>query len=455
MRRSTLTGWGRTGSTGATTSACPDEEAVIAAVRSAGPRGVLARGGGRAYGDAAQNGGGHVVRQTDGKIGPIRTDGRITVDASATLGRLIDAVAPAGWFPAALPGTAHVSVGGAIASDVHGKDHAAGGGSFGAHVESLRLVDGTGTVRTLGPDCEPDLFWATVGGMGLTGIVTAAELRLRRVDSAAITARTQRTHDLDGALALLADDEHFPYAAAWIDTLARGRQFGRAVVTRGTHAPCDDSGRRPPLTDRPAHLRVPRLVPGGLLNLTTARAFNELWFHRAPRDGVATQSARSFLFPLDGIADWNRLYGRPGLVQYQFVVPEPGDLERVLGRIAAERTPGFLAVLKRMGDESPAPLSFPRPGWSLAVDIPAATPGLANLLDELDGVVATAGGRVYLTKDARLRPDVLPAMYPRLPAWRTARAALDPAGHFQSDLGRRLGLGADPTPPATMTKGSR
>ena len=408
---------------------------------------MLARGLGRSYGDAAQNAGGDVVDLSGGAAGILELDpvgGTVTVDAGISLDRLLRTVVPVGWFVAVTPGTRFVTVGGAIASDVHGKNHHLDGG-FVDHVRSFELVTPASGRITVTP--EDPAFRATAGGMGLTGIVTEATLRLLPIATSMVAVDTERFDRLDELMAAMDEGDHrYRYSVAWVDCMSRGRRLGRGVLTRGYHAPLDrlsPSGRRDPLRFEPStRLRVPLTLPSGLLSAPVAAAFNKAWFRHSPRlERDALHNLSSFFHPLDGVAGWNRLYGPRGFVQYQFVVPfERHDVvHRTLQRLAAAGCPSFLAVLKRFGPGGGL-LSFPVPGWTLALDIPAARPGLGRLLDGLDELVAEAGGRVYLAKDSRLRPDLLPVMYPELQKWRAIRSMLDPKHVLRSDLDRRLGL---------------
>ncbi|WP_206341824.1 FAD-binding oxidoreductase [Streptomyces ureilyticus] len=442
-----VTGWGRTAPTTARLIRPRTYEEAAAAVRTCGARGGIARGLGRAYGDAAQNAGGAVFDMTGlDRIHAIDADGgTVLCDAGVSLHTLMQVLLPLGWFVPVTPGTRYVTVGGAIGADIHGKNHHVSG-SFTRHVRALELLTADGEIRTVARDTP--LFDATVGGMGLTGVVLAATVRLQPVETSLMSVDTERAKDLDDLMArLTATDHRYRYSVAWIDLLARGTSLGRSVLTRGDHAPVDAlpaRARRDPLAFRPLRLpAAPSLVPDGLLGRTTVGLFNELWYRKTPRARVgALQKISAFFHPLDGVPHWNRLYGRGGFVQYQFVVGygQEGAVHRIVHRISRRRCPSFLAVLKRFGEGDPGWLSFPVPGWTLALDLPANLPGLGAFLDELDEEVAAAGGRVYLAKDARLRPELLAAMYPRLDEFRALRAELDPAGVFTSDLSRRLGL---------------
>ncbi len=442
-----LTGWGRTSPSLARVAAPGDGAEVERALAAAGERGVLARGLGRSYGDAAQNAGGTVISTTG--IGGLDLNleaGLVTAGAGVSVAALTRVLIPRGWFLPVVPGTGEVTVGGAIASDIHGKGHHRGGG-FAAHVVAFELVTPTGERLSVSREGAPAVFAATAGGMGLTGVVTKATLRLLRVETSSMVVDTERAADLDDAMARMeADDSRYRYSVAWLDSLARGARLGRSILIRGDHARLDQL--EPPERDDPLAppdgraLAAPRWTPAGLLRPSTVRLFNELWFRRAPREERGRlQDARRFFHPLDGVQGWNRLYGAAGLLQYQLAVPfgREGTVRAVLERLAASRWPAFLAVIKRLGPEA-GPLSFAMPGWTLALDLPAASHELAALLDELDELVADAGGRLYLAKDSRLRPELLPRMYPRLDEWRAARERLDPGRRMRSDLARRLGL---------------
>jgi decaprenylphospho-beta-D-ribofuranose 2-oxidase len=448
-QRMALTGWGRTAPTVADVTEPAGLAEVPTLVTSPPPRGVIARGLGRSYNNAAQNGGGLVISTT--RLSRITAldpkDGLVTCEAGVSLERLMTAALPLGWFVPVSPGTRQVTVGGAIAADVHGKNHHRAG-SFARHVRSIDLLTADGEVRVVTPAGRPGLFWATAGGMGLTGVILRATVALTRVPTARVLVDTTRTADIDETMACLAAaDTAHGYSVAWADCLARGARLGRAVVTSGDFAAVSDLPARQrgdPLRFTPASLAgAPPLFPNGLLNRRTIALMNEAWYRKAPRRRTGElQSVGAFFHPLDGIRNWNRVYGPAGFVQYQYVVPfgQEEAVRRSFERIAAARAPSFVTVLKRFGPGSPGLLSFPLPGWTLALDFPARTPGLASLLDRLDDLVLAAGGRVYLAKDSRVRPGALAGMYPRLGEFRELRAQLDPGGVFVSDLARRLSL---------------
>ena len=441
-----LAGWGRTAPSLAQVIPCRSVDEVQAAVLGAGPRGVLVRGLGRSYGDAAQSGGAHVLDLQDLNIIRYDTGTRVaTAGAGASLDSIMRALLPQGAFVPVTPGTRMITVGGAIGTDVHGKNHHVDG-TVGAHVQELTLVDGQGELRTLRPDdASAAQFWSTVGGMGLTGAITSASFDVIPVETSRISVDTQRANDLDEVMALMvAGDSTYRYTVAWLDTVSAS---GRGVITSGDHARMDQLSAKQRVTalefDPKALASAPNIFPPGLLNSLTIRAFNEAWFRKAPQHRTGEiQSIGAFFHPLDGVQNWNRIYGPGGFLQYQFVVPDTASaLIRVaLDRLRSISAPSFLTVLKRFGKANPAPLSFPQPGWTLAADVPATVPGLGGILDELDDLVAEAGGRLYLAKDSRQSPQMLARTYPRLGEWQETRDELDPRGIFTSDLARRLSI---------------
>ena len=449
-RTVTLTGWGRVAPSSAELAEPASAESAAMLLNSAAPsRGVIARGLGRSYNNAAQCEGGVVI--STARLNRIielnAVTGLATCEAGVSLEQLMVAGLPAGWFVPVSPGTRQVTIGGAIAADVHGKNHHVAG-SFAMHVPSFDLLLPGGELRTVTRQADPSLFWATAGGMGLTGLIVRATVQLKRVATSRVRVDTVRTADIDETMAVLAEhDRAYGYTVAWSDSLARGASLGRSVVTSGDFAELTDlpsAGRGDPFAFRPgARLGVPAGFPPGLINRYTVAVANEAWYRKAPRQRrVGLQTIGAFFHPLDGIRNWNRVYGPGGFRQYQYVVPfgQEAAVRRSFELISQARAPSFVTVLKRFGEGDPGLLSFPLAGWTLALDFPARTPGLARLLDLLDRLVVNAGGRVYLAKDSRVPADVLAQMYPRLEEFSKLRTALDPDGILASDLSRRLGL---------------
>jgi decaprenylphospho-beta-D-ribofuranose 2-oxidase len=440
-----VSGWGRTSPSVAQVVAVSDVEQIRAAITGAGSRGVLARGLGRSYGDAAQSGGATLLDLSS--LSEVRLDpgaGAVTVGSGVSFDDLMRVLVPAGYFVPVTPGTRMVTVGGAIAADVHGKNHHVDG-TLGAHVLGMTVVDGTGDVLRLDATDEPDRFWATVGGMGLTGVIVEATIDLIPITSSLLSVDTDRTADLDDTMnRMIARDDAYRYSVAWVDS---AHPSGRGVLTRGDHAPADwltGSQRKTPLDYSPKVLATaPPFVPGGLVNPLTMRVFNEAWFHKAPRSRQGElQPISAFFHPLDVLQHWNRGYGPGGFLQYQFAVPDEGG-HLVGSTLAALRGIGAVSpvtVLKRFGAANPAPLSFPQPGWTLAIDVPAGVDGLAATLDALDEQVLAAGGRLYLAKDSRMSPAMMAASYPRFSEWQQVRDRMDPNRVFTSDMARRLSL---------------
>ena len=423
-----------------------DASSVLASLR-ANPGGVIARGMGRSYGDAAQCTGG-LTLDTAGLNDVSVLDesaGTIDVGGGVSLHELMRRLIPAGWFVPVTPGTRYVTVGGAIAADVHGKNHHRDG-SFARHVIEMTLVTPSGVI-SVSPEHDPELFWATAGGMGLTGVVVRARLRLIAIETSWMQVDSQRFNRLGDLMSTMeSSDSSYRYSVAWLDCTGRGNGGARSVLTRAEHAASDALpgrlwARRREAPSDPS-IRIPRCMPRRLVGRLSIRALNEAWFRTSSDREGALRPLTGYFHPLDGVGGWNLLYGPAGFVQYQFAVPpDRGDVVAdAVEKIASSGLPSFLAVLKRFGPGTPGPLSFSQEGWTLALDFPLGPPGLPLLLDRLDEEVARAGGRVYLAKDSRLRPELLPEMYPRLDALERICRRVDPEGILASDLSRRLRL---------------
>jgi FAD/FMN-containing dehydrogenase len=423
-------------------------DAASAAALSAGRTGVVTRGNGRAYGDAAI---GQAVTVSSRGLDRMRAfdpaTGRLTVEAGVRLSDILDAFVPRGFFPPVVPGTKFVTVGGMIAADVHGKNHHRDGG-FGDHVEALTLLTPDGRATLCGPDRNPDLFWATVGGMGLTGTILEATFRLKPVETGWLVQTTTVANDLDEAMTALERTSDATYSVAWIDCVARGARFGRSLIFAAEHATraeldASRPGAEPFPRAKAGRLSVPLDLPAFTLNRLSVAAFNELYF----RAGAA-KAGEPFLvawdpyfFPLDGIGNWGRIYGRRGFLQHQCVIPPAGAkavLTGVIERLSRRGSASFLAVLKtlRAGNGM---MSFPVEGYTLALDL-HVTDEVFPLLDEIDRLVVEAGGRLYLAKDARQSRETFEASHPALGRFRDIRRGIGAEGRIVSQLSARLGI---------------
>lgn len=410
-------------------------------------QGFLPRGLGRSYGDPAINTNGLVVGMTklDRYLAFDPESGRLTCEAGVSLERIIQDFVPQGWFPMITPGTKHVTVGGCIANDVHGKAHHSQG-SFCACVDEMTLLLADGSLVVANRDQNSDLFWGTFGGMGLLGVVISATIRLRRIETTYFKQHAVRAKDLEALLTALDEfDQRFTYSVATVDALARGKRLGRGALTCGEHALLSELPPR--LAKEPLRLgnypllTVPFVMPEATLNAVTARFVNAGIIYVQSRP-VAFGHYEGFFYPLDVFHHWNRGYGRRGFTQYQFVVPFENalnHLRKILETIMASGQPPFLNILKRMGKQSDGHLSFPRPGYTFAIDFPIRR-GTVDLLHKLDRMVLDAGGRIYLGKDSYLQSEMFRGMYPRLDEWLALKAKYDPDNRFTSDLGRRVGL---------------
>ncbi len=413
---------------------------------------LIPRGLGRAYGDSALNQRGLVVDLTrlDALIDFDPGSGVLSCQGGVSLGDILDTFVPRGWTLPVMPGTRFVTVGGAIAADVHGKNHHQVG-SFASCLVDLDLMLASGEALRCSRDSEPEAFWATVGGMGLTGIVTAARIRLKPIETAYCRVTELRTRDLDETLERFESTANAsPYSVAWVDCLAQGRSLGRSVLMFGDEATLEELPARakaqPLRPPRGLALSIPFQLPSITLNPLTVRAFNTAYY-ATHGTGTKIVDARSFFHPLDGIADWNRVYGRRGFVQYQALLPPATSrrgLVELLGAISEARAASFLSVLKTTGPASGGMLSYLEPGHTLALDLPNTGEPLRRFARRLDEILLRHGGRLYLAKDALTTAEAFAAMYPTLSAFRSVKARLDPNHRFISSQARRLGIVEEP-----------
>lgn len=447
-----LTGWGRTAPSVAQVLSTPDPEVIVKAVTRAAEnpgRGVLARGLGRSYGDNAQNGGGLVIDMSSlDRIHSMDADSRLVdVDGGVNLDQLMRAALPLGLWVPVLPGTRQVTIGGAIACDIHGKNHHSAG-SFGNHVRSIDLLTADGRVRTITPDGpESALFWATVGGNGLTGIILRATIEMTPTETAYFIADGDVTSGLDETIAFHSDgtEDNYTYSSAWFDAISPPPKLGRAAISRGSLATVDQLPKKlqknPLKFDAPQLLTFPDLFPNGLANKYTFGPIGELWYRKSGTYRGKVQNLTQFYHPLDMFGEWNRAYGAAGFTQYQFVVPTTAvdEFKAIIVDIQRSGFYSFLNVFKLFGPGNQAPLSFPIPGWNVCVDFPI-TEGLNEFLNGLDKRVLQFGGRLYTAKDSRTTAETFHAMYPRIDEWIAVRRNVDPDGVFASDMARRLEL---------------
>lgn len=443
----TLSGWG-----GMPKQQChlfrPEKSHVLEQlITSGGESTFLARGLGRAYGDAALNENGGVIlnERLNRFISFDEKSGLLECEGGVSLAEIIETFLPRGWFLPVSPGTKFVTIGGAVACDIHGKNHHRDG-SFSAFVDAFDLLIANGETLTCSRDQNTKAFWATVGGMGLTGIITRVQLRLRKVNTSSLVVNYQQLPNLDAVLEQLLEDEKHTYSVAWIDCLASGDSLGRGVLMRGEHAEIDDikvlsprQKENPLQLASSSALTVPIDMPDFLLNSTTIGAFNSLYYaaHKTKRVLVDYEK---YFYPLDSIGHWNRLYGKAGFIQYQAALPikqSAAGLKALLEAVSASKRASFLAVLKTFGAANEAPLSFPFTGHTLTFDIPFRD-DLPEFVRQLDEITLQFGGRIYLAKDALLSAENFHTMYPRWKEWLDVKRELDPDNCFSSSLARRL-----------------
>ncbi|MCV7226122.1 FAD-binding oxidoreductase [Mycolicibacterium komossense] len=454
-----LSGFGRTAPSVAQVLATPDLDLIAAAVKEvadaspASPsflrRGVIARGLGRSYGDHAQNGGGLVIDMTRlNTVHSIDADTKIAdVDGGVSLDQLMKAALPFGLWVPVLPGTRQVTIGGAIASDIHGKNHHSAG-SFGNHVLSLELLMADGEIRTLTPDgAQADLFWATVGGNGLTGIIVRARIAMTPTETAYFINDGIATKNLDETVEVHLDgsENSYTYSSAWFDAISPPPKLGRAAITRGRLAKLDELpaklAKNPLKFDAPQLMTVPDVFPISAMNKLSFSIIGELYYRRGGNYTNKVQNLTQFYHPLDLVGGWNHAYGPAGFAQYQFLVPPDAmaEFKAIIRSIQASGHYSVLNVFKLFGPGNRAPLSFPMAGWNVAMDFPTKN-GVDAFLNGLDDRVLEFGGRVYTAKDSRVNAERFHKMYPRIDEWVAVRRKADPNGVFASDMARRLEL---------------
>ena len=431
-----LYGWGRyPRSEGEFHQARDRNELVALLQRLGGP--VIASGAGRSYGDSALAS--HLIntQYLDNFLRFDKETGVLRCGAGTTLQSIIELCAPQGWFPPVLPGTCFVTVGGATAADIHGKNHHRHG-SYCDHLLEITLLLADGSVETCSTAANSELFHATCGGMGLTGIICDLTLQLTRVPGLSIRQRTLPAANLAECMDLLEANESATYSVAWLDCLARGEHSGRSIIYLGEHADDGDFTLK-----RRLSLSVPFNAPSFMLNRYSVAAFNSLLYSLRKRGSDnSSVDFDKYFFPLDNIRHWNRLYGRRGFLQYQFAIPQESareGVDRVLRRIAKAGKGSFLSVLKQFGAGNQNLLSFPMAGYTLALDFKFEN-DLLPLLDELDRMVLDHGGRLYLAKDARMSEASFKSGYPNWEQFMEIKAKYDPNTVFASLQSRRLGL---------------
>lgn len=424
-------------------AARPEQYAQIGSIDEV----TIARGLGRNYSDAALNTDHHVILME--RLNRLRSfdekTGILVAEAGVSLEEILQIFIPRGWFIPVTPGTKFVTLGGCIASDVHGKNHPSQG-SFSRCVQEMEIITADGVRTRCSPSTSSELFWATVGGMGLTGIISEVTIQMVPINTAYLKAQYHSAKTFDELL------EHYEKAfltsehvVAWIDCLATGAEFGRGIVMEASHATLQDlpSTLSDPLQmPKRRKIKVPFYMPSFAINEWSIKKFNNLYYKqmcKKPADEIV--DFESFLYPLDSLLDWNKCYGKRGFIQYQFVIPTEQSrqtMRQILEMVTTSGYPGCLGVLKRFGQQGNGYLSFAMPGDTLAIDFPIIDKGLFAFLDQLDKIVLDAGGRVSLSKDMRMSAQSFHLMYPRLTEWQNIKASVDPLNRLQSDLSRRL-----------------
>lgn len=441
-QRSTLTGWSLTLPSLTNKVTVPTDKVPYVVSDYSG---FIVRGAGRSYGDCASLSRGHTLELANKSIS-IDSQGILIASANVTVGDILEYSVPLGWFLPVTPGTSYATLGGLVAADAHGKNHHKNG-SLGEHLIELTMVDASGTTIAASRTANTDLFRATIGGMGLTGVILQVSLKMLKIETSLMEV-TSSKHSSIGSIvdAMTKYDNLFDYSVAWVDMSTYGTKAGRGLLFQGKHLKSENLStlyKDKPLTyTKPPIRTIPLRAPVRVITRMTTYIFNKVWYHKFyGKTKVSTESLNKFFYPLDGVTNWNKVY-RKGVLQYQFVIPphEVGVLEKIVQMFIGGKCPIFLVVLKQMGQEGEGLLSFPIKGWTLAVDIPADHAGILELLDKIDDIVASSGGRVYLAKDSRINHRFIPRMYPKLPAFKDVKNSYDPERKLISDMSQRLKL---------------
>lgn len=433
-------GWGRTNNSEGKLFSTDEFDLTLCSTEKSG----LAIGLGRSYGDSSINSDGVYFSNNSNKNIYIDKESMVaTCESGATIGELERAAIAKGLFPPIVPGTEFVTIGGAIASNIHGKSHH-NTGSFSSCVIEITLLTSLGNILILSKNNEnKELFWATMGGMGLTGIILNAKLKLIKIESSFINVEEKRAKNIDEIFNLISEfDEKYLYTVAWVDL--SGAYAGRGKVAGGNHANFSDLPpkikRNAYQIDYPRNLTLPDIFPSKTINRTTVSLFNKLWFIKPLTNGLV--SVRAFMHPLDSARKWNRIYGKRGFYQFQFSIPFGAEyfMKSILLDLKHLKIASFLGVIKKFGESDESFLGFPSPGWTIAIDIPSNLPGIKNWMFDKNYELGKIGGRVYLTKDAVLDDKNFKLMYSKIDNWKKIKKAVDPSNFWQSNQGKRLGL---------------
>lgn len=405
----------------------------------------IPRGNGRCYGDASLAGETINTIKYDKILSFDPENGVFECQSGLTLDQILEVIVPKGWFLPVTPGTKFITIGGAVGSDVHGKNHHVDG-TFGQHIIDMDIILADGSLVTCSPSQLPDLFEATCGGMGLTGMITRVKFQLKKIPSSYISQKQIKAANLEELIRLFEEYKHYTYSMAWIDCLQKGNSFGRGIMTIGEFAKpeeLNEKQRKAPLAlPKKKAITIPFNFPSWSLNTFTVKAFNFLYYNKNVKKEISSVTTyEPFFYPLDALLHWNRCYGKKGFVQYQFVLPLEAKegLIDILRRIGARGMGSFLVVLKVFGKQENSLISFPFEGYTLALDFPVRK-GLFEFLDELDQVVLKYGGRLYMSKDARMKPSMLEAGYPRLQEFKSIVQKYNPDGKIRSIQSDRLEL---------------